>query len=201
MFHHLRVAQELLEQMGHGRGSDGFYLGLDGQPMMIEILGLANPTWESELAIVVEGYRRIGLNTTSRILASMLFGDGQARAYAQFGPRRITIRVVHPGGESARELPAMGAVTLVDDSVFALHAVPPARRARQAVAVRSGARLPVEVLERGVERTAIQGIPRDLRHEVLRTGSDERHLWYDQDGKLMKVEAPGVSLTAERESR
>jgi hypothetical protein len=130
-----------------------------------------------------------------------VYGNGQSRAYARFGPRRITIRVVRPGGESARELPAIGAEIVVDDSVFALHAVAPPRRVRQAIAVRSGARLPVQIDGRGIERTTIQGVPRDLRHEVLRVGAQERHLWYDQDGRLMKVEAPGLSLVAERESR
>lgn len=128
-------------------------------------------------------------------------GDGQSRAYAQFGPRRITIRVVHPGGESARELPAVGGEILADDSVFSLHAIPPARGTRHAVMPRSGTRLPAEVAGGGVERTTVQGVPRELRHVVLRIGTQDRHLWYDQDGKLMKVEAPGVSLTAERESR
>jgi peptide/nickel transport system substrate-binding protein len=83
-----RRAQELLEQMGLRRGQDGFYLGLDGQPFTLEILGLANPTWESENAIVVEGYRRLGLNAVGRILPSALFGDGQARA--SFGAMQLT---------------------------------------------------------------------------------------------------------------
>jgi len=83
-----RRAQELLEAMGLKRGEDGFYLGLDGQPFTLEITGLANPTWESEHAIVVEGYRKLGLNTVGRILHSALFGDGQARA--TFGAMHLT---------------------------------------------------------------------------------------------------------------
>lgn len=83
-----RRTQELLEQMGLRRGQDGFYLGLDGQPFTLEIMGLANPTWESENAIVVEGYRRMGLNAVGRILHSALFGDGQARA--SFGTMQLT---------------------------------------------------------------------------------------------------------------
>ncbi len=127
-----------------------------------------------------------------------VYGDGQSRVYARFGPRRITLRVVRPGGESARELPAVGGEIVADDSVFGLYAIPPARGARHAVAPRSGARFPLEVVDRGTERTTLQGVPRDLRHDVLRLGSQERHLWYDQNGRLMKVEVPALNLTAER---
>src|SRR3990172_11297621 len=31
-----------------------------------------------------------------------IYGDGQSRVYVRFGPRRMTLRVVRPGGESAR---------------------------------------------------------------------------------------------------
>ena len=51
-------------------------------------MGLANPTWESEDAIVVDGYRKIGLNAVGRIISSALFGDGQVRA--SFGTMQLT---------------------------------------------------------------------------------------------------------------
>jgi peptide/nickel transport system substrate-binding protein len=83
-----RRAQQLLDEMGLQRGADGYYLGLDGQPFSLEVLSLSNPSWESEGTIVIEGYRRLGLNTTLRILPSALFGDGQARA--TFGAMQLT---------------------------------------------------------------------------------------------------------------
>lgn len=125
-------------------------------------------------------------------------GDGQARVYARFGARRVTVRVVHPGGESARELPATGRDIVADDSVFGLYAVPPSRSALQAVFPRSGSRLPAELLPRGTERTTFRGVARELHHEVLRLGARELHLWYDSQGRLMKVEVPALGLIAER---
>jgi peptide/nickel transport system substrate-binding protein len=83
-----RRAQQLLEEMGLQRGSDGFYLGLDGRPFSLEVMALANPTWESEGTIVIEAYRRMGLNTVMRVIPSVLFGDGQARA--SFGAMQLT---------------------------------------------------------------------------------------------------------------
>ncbi len=83
-----RRAQQLLEEMGLQRGADGFYLGPDGGSLSLEILSLANPTWESEGTIIVEAYRRMGLNSVLRVLPSVLFGDGQARA--SFGAMQLT---------------------------------------------------------------------------------------------------------------
>jgi hypothetical protein len=40
-----------------------------------------------------------------------------------------------------------------------------------------------------------------MLHLVLTSGTDERHLWYDQEGRLMKVEIPAQDITAERVPR
>jgi peptide/nickel transport system substrate-binding protein len=75
-----RKAQQLIEEVGLQKGADGFYVGPDRQPVSLEVIGRQNPTWESENAIVVEGYRRIGLNAEGRILAATLANQGETRA-------------------------------------------------------------------------------------------------------------------------
>jgi len=126
-------------------------------------------------------------------------GDNQARVYARLGQRRTTLRVVRPSGESAREFPSDGRTLVVDDSVFALYAIRPAPGTLQLLAPRSGQRTPAELVSLGTEQTTLQGVGRQLEHWVLR-GGDERHLWYDEAGRLMRVEIPSLSLSAERES-
>jgi peptide/nickel transport system substrate-binding protein len=78
--HDPRRSQELLDEMGLQRGTDGFYLGSDRQPFTLDIVSLANPTSDAQNTIIVDGYRRIGLNAAGRIMPAALFGDGQARA-------------------------------------------------------------------------------------------------------------------------
>jgi hypothetical protein len=58
--------------------------------------------------------------------------------------------------------------------------------------------VPAELVALGTERTIVQGVTRRLEHWVLR-GSDDRHLWYDEAGRLMRAEVPALSLIAERE--
>lgn len=75
-----RRSQQLLEEMGLPRGADGLYLGPDRRPFSFEVMVLANPTQESENAVIVEGYQRLGVNAVGRVLPVALFSDGQARA-------------------------------------------------------------------------------------------------------------------------
>jgi len=75
-----RRAQQLIEEMSPARGADGFYPGPDRQPFSMEIMVLANPTQESENAVIVEGYQRLGVNAVGRILPVVQLTDGQARA-------------------------------------------------------------------------------------------------------------------------
>ncbi|HEY3118566.1 MAG TPA: ABC transporter substrate-binding protein [Chloroflexota bacterium] len=75
-----RRAQQILEEIGLRKGSDGYYLGLDGKPFSLDLLALSNPTWEAETTILAEGYRKVGLNAGERVVPTSLFGDGQLRA-------------------------------------------------------------------------------------------------------------------------
>ena len=63
---------------------------------------------------------------------------------------------------------------------------------------RQGWRTDYQLTNRGQEETAVQGILLPLLHLVLSTGTDVSHLWYDNDGRLMKVEIPARQLTAVR---
>jgi hypothetical protein len=149
-------------------------------------------------AITLSPVVELGTDTLPVQVQFDVFGDGQARVYVRFTPRRITVRVVRPGGESAQELPLTGRTLVADDSVFALYAIRPAPGPLQVLTPRNGQRTPAELVPLGPERTTLQGVSHQLEHWVLR-GKDERHLWYDEAGRLMRVELPALSLIAERE--
>lgn len=127
-----------------------------------------------------------------------IFGDGQRRVYVQFGPRRITVRVVRPGGESARELPVTGREAVADDSVFALYALLPGGQPFQVIQPRSADTRPARITEEGTGQTTLAGVAHELVHRILHLGAEERHLWFDRDGKLQKVEVPSAGVVAER---
>ena len=128
-----------------------------------------------------------------------VFGGAQRRIYLQLSPHRVTLRIVHPGGESARELPAAGPEVLVDDSAFAVYALLPlGQRHLEALAARTGDRSAAQVTDRGEEHTTLQGVAHTLRHIVLGVGVHSLDLWYDPQGRLMRVDSPASHLVAER---
>ena len=128
-----------------------------------------------------------------------VFGSRQRRVYLEFAPRRVTLRILHPGGESARELPATGPEIVLDDSVFALYALVPRGAGHlEALAARTGDRSAVQLIDRGEERTTLQGVGHTLHHIVLRVGEEPRDLWYDGRGRLRRVDVPATGLVAER---
>ncbi|GBD31193.1 hypothetical protein HRbin33_00141 [bacterium HR33] len=129
-----------------------------------------------------------------------VFGDGQRRIYARFGQRRLTLRIVRPGGEAAREYPSSGRNWVADDSVFGLYALPPKRAPGpvQLFNPRTERRVAGRLTDRGTGRVLVGGVAHTLQHLVLETENGLRHLWFDSSGRLMKVEIPAAGLTAER---
>ncbi len=132
--------------------------------------------------------------------ASLQIDAGQQRVFAQIGARRVTVRMVSPQGESVREYPGGERLLVADDSSFALQAIPPGRTAGTVSLVwpRAGRRESGSLEDRGTERTELGAGAAALRHYVLKAGGTERHLWYDERGRLMKVELPAGSLSAVR---
>jgi hypothetical protein len=63
---------------------------------------------------------------------------------------------------------------------------------------RSGTRSRAVLEEEGVELVDLQGTQRELRHFTLGTGTNVRHLWYTNTGRLMRIELPSSGITAVR---
>jgi peptide/nickel transport system substrate-binding protein len=74
----LRRSQQLLEEAGLTRGGDGFYLDPGGESFRLDVRTLANPQHESENAIIVESFRRVGLNAAGVVFPIAQLRDGQA---------------------------------------------------------------------------------------------------------------------------
>ena len=124
----------------------------------------------------------------------------ERRTYIQASPRRVTVRGVTPGGESVREYPGGPAIWLADDvgvSWF-LFPPPPGTMAVTLLWPWDDRREAVELTDHGVESTDVGSASRALRHISVGTGTGERHLWYDERGRLIKVEAPATGLVATR---
>ena len=72
-----RRAQQLLDEVGLPKGGDGFYVNPNGEPFTLEVRYTANPTHESENAIIVDVFRRLGLNATGAVIPPIGLRDAQ----------------------------------------------------------------------------------------------------------------------------
>lgn len=145
-------------------------------------------------------FRGDSLVTSARFEAQS--GQESTFALVTVGSRRVTVRMRLPGRESTREYPGTAPSVLLDDSLFSVHAL---RLPRTDGSVgllwpRIGRRIDAEVTYHGTGETDLHGRTRVLHHVSLGRGQTVRHLWFDDEGRLHKVSAPGVGLTAVRES-
>jgi hypothetical protein len=127
-------------------------------------------------------------------------GADPFRLFGILGTRRVTVRLVRPGREAARELPGAARHVVTDDSVFALQALLPRTGGPDFTAFtpRQDRRAAAQVTGGAEERTPVAGVWRTLQRVTLRLNGRERHLWYDPAGRLMKVEDSTLGLVAER---
>lgn len=119
-------------------------------------------------------------------------GNGDIlRVVVGIGPRRITVRRGTATSESAREYPARERPIVLDDSVFAPLAVrPPAGRAGRRLSLHGALGDPLEIVDRGVESTLVDAATVSLQHLSLRFAGESVEAWYDDSGRLIKVDWP-----------
>ena len=142
----------------------------------------------------------LGLDSLPRSVQFEASSGDYLRILAQMGGRRLTIRKLLPGGETWREYPGVPRSLVVDDSLFALYAIPPgtAPGSVRLVAPRQDLRTDYQLINLGVQSVIVDGESLQLVHLVLSNTIESRHLWYDDLGRLMKVEIPRQRAYAER---
>lgn len=95
-----RRAQQILEEAGFRRGSDGIFVAppeLGGDPFRVEAWHSAGSDEERENAILVDSLRRAGIDAVSRVTPAVMVRDAQARS---------TTPGLSTGGQGSRRLEA-----------------------------------------------------------------------------------------------
>jgi hypothetical protein len=115
---------------------------------------------------------------------------------------RLTARSQSPRGESAREYFLRPGMAIFDDE-FA-HAyyflTLQGRDAVSAVLPRRNELAQLHVLSKGDDAIEIAGTKVTARHYVISDAVSERQLWTDAAGRVLRVEAPALALTAVRDA-
>jgi peptide/nickel transport system substrate-binding protein len=75
-----RRAQQLMEEAGYARGSDGFFRGRDGSQMDFNVWFTASAKNEQENAVIVDSLRKSGFDATSHVVSAAQLADGRTLA-------------------------------------------------------------------------------------------------------------------------
>jgi len=141
-----------------------------------------------------------GLDTVLATARLDLDSEDRPSTLISFSPRRVTIRTVTPHGESARQFPATDRTLVLDEFLVAVFGILPGGSEGELTLIdaRAGQRNVATLSHHGVEMTDVRGTERPLRHVTLSTGAELRHLWYDDQSRLIKFDFPSTVLAAVR---
>ncbi len=129
-----------------------------------------------------------------------LGGVQRRRTLIDIGARRITIRIVSPTGEEWGEHRRRAPVLFLIDSIFAQYILPPRTSSATSHGITSAGRVydRVTVRDGGLVRTSVGTAQRALRLVTIGGDPDELLLYYDERGRLVKLEVPSRALLVVR---
>lgn len=146
---------------------------------------------------------RLELGGDSEPLAAEIQDRSDARraVVMAFRPRRITVRMVTPGGESVREHPRRPRTFLSAPSVYSVFVVVFGMTAGDLWAITPSGDAPkaARLTDLGADRIRVKGVERSLRHLSLEVDSETHQLWFDEQGRLIQVLIPARNLKAVRD--
>lgn len=129
-------------------------------------------------------------------------GQVRERVNVQQARGRISSRAQSPRGESAREYFMKPGMLVFDEDAVHLYffvLMHPDRAAVTIVRPRTNVVGELRVSSRGEEPLEIAGASVTARHFVLSDASGSRDVWVDARGRVLRVDAPAVGMTALRD--
>ncbi len=170
----------------------------------------------SLVSIVASGVTTLGSSRTTTLLRTDTMGtplgyqlegresgEVRDRINLQVGVDRLSIRAQTVRGESARELFRRARMLVLDEAAvhqYFLIALVGEGGARPVVLPRANAVAEMSVSSRGDEPIEIAGSQLIARHLVVTDARGERDVWVDQAGRVLRVEAPAIGLSAIRDA-
>jgi hypothetical protein len=129
-------------------------------------------------------------------------GDAPRRIVGTVGSGRFSAKIVTPAGEQLREYAASSGATILDEGI-AHHYYFLARRTRSGripiLIPRENRQVMAQITDRGEEQVSIRDAQVTLYHlVVVPEGGEQRHVWVDSLGRVIRVEIPDRNYLAVR---
>jgi len=155
------------------------------------------PDRESPIIVATIEFAADSQPATARI---DLDAEERPSVFVAMDSRRVTVRTVTPRGESAKQFPAADRTIVLDEFMLSPLALLPGRQDGdiRIMSPRADHMSPVRLTDRGMAPAEIRGVQRELRQITLESDTETRHLWFDDNWQLIKVEIPQSGITAVR---
>jgi hypothetical protein len=133
-------------------------------------------------------------------------GTESSETYVRRSDRRFLARTISSRGEEVREYRAGPGSVILDPFVAHQHhlLIPyleePGSVSLTVLSPEPGTQARMTFTFIGEEDTRVGAIPVPARRYRLEGGGGPRHLWFDSQGRILRVEIPGLAYLAERES-
>ena len=172
--------------------------------------GIGGMVHRAQATVTLDGQRLSPALSTDQSGAPVTYqievrADGQTeRLSGQVSRGRLSIRRQGSGGTSAKEyVVAEGAIILDDDVYHQYYFVAPRAPGPTNIPVlgpRRGTQTVMRLSSQGAESVVVGGKSLDATHLVLSDpGGNDRDLWVDAKGRVLKVAIPGRSIVALRD--
>jgi hypothetical protein len=202
---HAAAAQTVIDQgtfrislAGREVGRDSFNILRNGAGDDARILAQGWVELERQrIASIVETTGSFGL---TRYQAS-LSGAESAEIMAQVTGRRLELTVRSPAGEQMREARAPAGAVLLEENVahqYWFVAALAREGASIPVIVPRGAAGTLQVVSLASETVTIGGEPVAATRAGLSANGVERRLWFDAQGRVLRLDIPSLGFVAER---
>ncbi len=126
------------------------------------------------------------------------------RLVGQVGRGRFSARLRTPQGESAKEYIVSTGALVLDDDVFHQYYFVALRDGSGSVPVvvpRRNVQVSMRIDQRGSEPITIGGRSISARHMVLSGSGEPRHIWADDEGRVLRVTVGDVSAVRDEPPR
>jgi hypothetical protein len=157
------------------------------------------PTGSLDLA---SRLRLTGFDASPTTYEVTVGGDAPQRIVGNVGAGRFSAKIATPSGEQLREYVASDGAIILDEGI-AHHYYFLARRTRSGrvpvLIPRENRQVMAEVIDRGEATLTIRGEQVRLYNIVVRpSAGEERHVWVDALGRVIRVEIPDRGYVAVR---
>lgn len=135
---------------------------------------------------------------------NQITGDGETQVTVTRGDRRFVAVIRAPSGEREREFRATAGAMFLEGTVahqyYFLEPGATEGATFNVIVPRSGEQVQARVTSASTQNVSIGGEQTSARRIVMDVGGEERRVWLDDDGNVLRLEIPARNFRAERQS-